>query len=123
MGPEADLHDRLDERLRRELELDPSAVERVAARALASEGAARRSRRSSWRRWVVAGAATLLVGVLAVWTLLPRLAGASPRVSVTNQGAVLIVRGPGDRVALVHTGPPAPGAGPSILILTHGDTP
>ncbi len=129
MPRDADRHWELDERLRRALEPDPAAVERVVRRALAPEQEPPSPRRSAWPRWVAVGAAALLAGALALWIVLPRIAGPasgpgpSGRVSVANQGAVLIVRRPGGRIALVHTGPPAPGTGPSILILTHGDTP
>jgi ferric-dicitrate binding protein FerR (iron transport regulator) len=129
MRPEADPHDGLDERLRRQLEPDPEAVERVVRRALAAEPEPRPPRRPAWRRWLAVGAMALLAGFLALWIGRPGPAGPRPgpgpsgQVSVTNQGAVLIVRRPGDRIALVHTGPAAPGAGPSILVLTQGDTP
>jgi hypothetical protein len=128
MKPETGVPGSLDERLRRELEPDAAAVERVVARALAAAeedraGAAARPRWSSLGLATAAGA--LLAGAAALWIALPRSspsgaeAAGAPPASITSVGSVLVVRLPDGRASLVHSAEGS-SVGPSILVLTQG---
>ena len=129
MGPQADDWPTLSaERLRGALDPPPESVERLVRRALIAPPPRRPRRPRSFRLLAALASAAALAGVLA--SVLPqRLDSAfreesGTRVSISNQGDIVIARRPDSAGGwLVRSGPSAPPQSSQIVIVRYGEQP
>jgi hypothetical protein len=109
--------ERLDEGLRRALDLPPEAAARVVRGAL--RPSAEQGRRPAWR-WLPLAAALGLSLAVALYLARPSERPTRRRAAITNVGEVVIVTTPEGESRLLRSGGGAPEPSGTTLIIRHG---